>query len=172
MFIIYKVVVAASMLAFFSPIMATPHHYCRKYIEEAARETGVLPEILWAVAKTESNYGKGAWPWTIDVQGKAHYFMNKSIAIHFLKSLPKKQLGYVDIGCMQLNAKYHGKAFTSLSKMMNPRLNVMYGAYFLKELYNEKGQWAKAVASYHSRNWMRGRPYAQHVAQLIKHYEE
>lgn len=151
---------------------ASPHYYCQKYIEEAARKTGVLPEILWAVAKTESNFGGKPWPWTVNVKGKGYYFSDKLSAKKFLKSLPKKLQYRVDVGCMQINWGYHGKAFPHLTKMLNPRKNVIYAAYFLRELYAETGQWSKAVASYHSRKWHRGGKYANHVASLVKDYAE
>lgn len=151
-------------------VVASPHHYCRKYIEEAARTTGVLPEVLWAVAKTESNLQGQPWPWTVNVRGKGYYFSDKISAKKFLKTVPKKYQYQTDVGCMQLNWGYHGSSFPGLSKMLNPRLNVLYAAYFLKALYRETGQWAKAVANYHSRKWLRGGHYANHVAHLIKDY--
>jgi len=151
--------------------LASPHHYCHKYIEEAARKTGVLPEILWAVAKTESNFGTGPWPWTVNLRGKGYYFPDKLSAKRFLLSLPKGSRYQTDIGCMQLNWGYHGAAFSKLPQMLNPRLNVIYAAYYLKELYEETGKWAKAVAAYHSRKWVRGGSYANHVAHLVKDYK-
>jgi len=157
-------------IVFSSQIMASPHHYCKKYIDEAARKTGVLPEILWAVAKTESNHGKGPWPWTVNYRGKGYYFSDKLSAKKFLSSLSEKKRNQVDVGCMQLNWKYHGKAFSRLTKMLNPRLNVLYAALFLKELYKETGQWSKAVASYHSRKWDLGGQYAYRVARKINSY--
>lgn len=153
-------------------VNASPHYYCQKYIEEAARKTGVLPEILWAVAKTESNFGGKPWPWTVNVKGKGYYFSDKLSAKKFLKSLPEKIQYRVDVGCMQINWGYHGKAFSHLTKMINPRINVIYAAYFLRELYAETGEWSKAVASYHSRKWHRGGKYANKVALLVKDYKE
>jgi len=150
--------------------IASPHYYCHKYIEEAAHITGVLPEILWAVAKAESNFGDGPWPWTVNVKGKGYYFPNKRSAKEFLKTLPQDVRYQTDVGCMQINWGYHGAGFPTLSKMMNPRLNVIYAAYFLKELYGESGRWAKAVASYHSRKWIHGGKYANRVARLVKDY--
>jgi soluble lytic murein transglycosylase-like protein len=73
---------------------------------------------------------------------------------------------------MQLNLGYHGSAFDKQSQMMNPRLNIIYAAYFLKELYNEAGTWAKAIAHYHSRKWHRGGQYANRVAQYIHDYSK
>lgn len=164
------IIIFVLCLVLSSQVLASPHHYCRKYIEEAARKTGVLPEILWAVAKVESTFKGAPWPWTVNVQGKGYYFPDKLSARKFLKSLPKKLRYQTDVGCMQLNWGFHGEAFPHLFNMLNPRLNVLYAAYFLKDLYKEKGKWAKAVASYHSRHWIRGGKYANRVARLVKDY--
>jgi hypothetical protein len=168
----YVLLIVFLCIAVPNQALATPHHYCQKYIEEAARKTGVLPEILWAVAKTESNFGKGPWPWTINVKGKGYFFQDKQSAQKFLKSLSPKVRYRTDVGCMQLNWGYHGSAFPKLSTMLNPRLNVLYAAYFLKDVYEETGRWAKAVSVYHSRNWSHGGQYANHVAHLIQDYEK
>jgi hypothetical protein len=168
--LLYALIIILLNLGLTSGVLASPHHYCHKYIEEAARQTGVLPEILWAVAKTESNFGTGPWPWTVNYHGKGYFFPDKLSAKKFLITLPKNAHYHVDIGCMQLNWGYHGAAFTKLSQMLNPRLNVIYAAYFLKELYQETGKWATAVAAYHSRKWPLGGRYANHVAHLVKDY--
>ena len=165
-------IIFLSCFIFSHQVFASPHHYCRKYIEEAAQKTGVLPEILWAVAKAESNFKGGPWPWTLNIRGKGYYFATKRSAKNFLRSLPTKLRKQADLGCMQLNWKYHGKSFSRMSRMLNPRLNVLYAAYFLKDLYKETGKWAKAVAYYHSRNWARGGRYASNVARLVKDYHK
>lgn len=169
-YISYGLIILLLCLTASNQVVASPHYYCRKYIEEAARKTGVLPEVLWAVAKTESNFGDGPWPWTVNVRGKGYYFADKLSATQFLKTLPKKMQNQTDVGCMQLNWGFHGKSFPQLSMMLNPRLNMIYAAYFLKKLYNETGHWAQAVARYHSRKWYRGSRYANHVAHLVKDY--
>lgn len=151
-------------------IWASPHHYCHKYIEEAAKQTGVLPEILWAVAQKESKFGSGPWPWTFNVKGKSYYFSDKLSAKKFLLSLPKKLQKQTDIGCMQINWGYHSGGFKKITQLLNPRLNIIYAAYYLKELYLETGKWSKALAAYHSRKWLRGGKYAYHVAFLVKNY--
>ena len=166
------IIVLLTNLFFLAQGFATPHYYCEKYIEEAAKKTGVLPEIIWAVAKAESNWGTRPWPWTINIKGKGYYFPNKAAAEKFLKTLPKKVRYQTDVGCMQVNWGYHGTGFSRVTEMLNPRLNILYAAYFLKELYQESGRWAKAVASYHSRKWSHGGKYANRVAHLVKDYEK
>ena len=169
---VFFLCIFCGIACFSGRIAASPSHYCQKYMEEAARKTGVLPEIIWAVAMKESSFGNGPWPWTINIRGKGYYFPDKATALHFLQSFDTKALAHVDVGCMQLNIGFHGNAFSSVSQMMDPRLNIIYGAYFLKELYHEQGKWAKAVANYHSRKWPRGGKYANGVARLIKLYQE
>jgi hypothetical protein len=149
-----------------------PHQYCKKYLTQAAEKTGILPEILWAVAKTESNYKGKPWPWTVNVGGKGYYFPSQEKAKKFLKSLAPSRKYHVDVGCMQVNWGYHGGGFPYLGKMLNPRLNTLYAAHFLKELYQETGNWAKAIAAYHSRNQSLGNPYAMRVAHMVKTYVE
>ena len=58
----------------------------------------------------------------------------------------------IDVGCMQLNLRWHAKFFNSLEQMMHPYDNVRYAARYLEKLYEETGSWEKAVKFYHSRN--------------------
>jgi soluble lytic murein transglycosylase-like protein len=150
----------------------TPHQYCKKYLQQVAEKTGVLPEILWAVAKAESNYKGGPWPWTINVNGKGYYFPSQEKAKKFLKALAPDKKYKVDVGCMQINWGYHGEDFPYLAKMLNPRANITYAAHFLKRLYQETGNWAKAIAAYHSRNQSLGNPYASNVAHQLHTYHK
>jgi hypothetical protein len=92
------------------------------------------------------------WPWTITVNptGKGYYFKSKSEAIKFAKAQLAKGKGSIDVGCMQINLKYHPDAFSSIEQAFSPRSNVAYGAKFLKEKYAQHGKWKSAIGSYHS----------------------
>ena len=57
-----------------------------------------------------------------------------------------------DVGCFQINYKWHHEAFTSIDQMFEPLANALYAAGFLKSLYAEKGSWGAAAGAYHSRN--------------------
>ena len=39
----------------------------------------------------------------------------------------------IDVGCMQLNYRWHNKFFSNLSEMINPIKNVDYGAKVFKK---------------------------------------
>ncbi|WP_187432303.1 transglycosylase SLT domain-containing protein [Roseobacter fucihabitans] len=57
----------------------------------------------------------------------------------------------IDIGCFQLNYRWHGHAFSSVSEMFDPVSNARYAAEFLSRLFAEKGDWTNAVGAFHSR---------------------
>ena len=56
----------------------------------------------------------------------------------------------VDIGCMQINHRYHGDKFSSVEAMFDPAGNVDYAARFLKELRVREGNWTMAAARYNA----------------------
>ena len=58
----------------------------------------------------------------------------------------------IDLGCMQLNIRWHARYFTSIEAMLSPFENVSYAAKYLEQLYRETGSWEKTVKYYHSRN--------------------
>jgi len=56
-----------------------------------------------------------------------------------------------DVGCFQINFRWHGQHFSSLEEMFDPEANAAYAARFLSELYSEFGDWSRAAGAYHSR---------------------
>ncbi len=91
-----------------------------------------------------------AWPWTINAQGRSYYFDSKRKAIAKAEELFNAGIRSFDVGCMQINMRYHPKAFASLEEAFDPMTNVAYGAEFLKQLHKQKGSWPVAVGQYHS----------------------
>ena len=51
---------------------------------------------------------------------------------------------------MQVNYRYHGEKFASVSQMFDPSSNVDYAARFLRELRTREGSWTMAVARYNA----------------------
>jgi soluble lytic murein transglycosylase-like protein len=86
----------------------------------------------------------------VNPSGKGYHFKNKIEAVKFVKAQLASGKSSVDVGCMQINLKYHPDAFTSIEQVFCPRKNIAYGAKFLKEKYNQYGDWQKAIGSYHS----------------------
>lgn len=92
-----------------------------------------------------------AWPWTINAQGKGQFFKTKAEAVKAIKKLQAQGVKSIDVGCMQINLSYHGKAFKSIEDALDPQKNVTYAAKYLKSLYLKKGKdWLKAAMAYHS----------------------
>ena len=94
---------------------------------------------------------KMAWPWTINVRGKGHYYKTKEAAVAAAKALRKRGIINFVVGCMQINMRFHGKEFASLEDAFDPEKNVEYAARFLKRLYDRRQDWMKAATDYHSR---------------------
>jgi hypothetical protein len=138
---------------------------CLKHFARQERQQGIPRQLLFAVASTESGRwhdGAGValpWPWTVNAEGKGYYFANKSEAIAAVVRLRSQGVSSIDVGCMQINLKYHPNAFTSLTQAFDPERNVNYAANFLKNNYDELQSWRSAVAAYHSRNPNLGNNY-------------
>ena len=56
----------------------------------------------------------------------------------------------IDVGCMQVNQKWHARQFASLAEATDPTANVDYAARFLRALYAETRDWWEAAGRYHS----------------------
>ena len=72
--------------------------------------------MLTAIGLTESgryiNKSKPIiWPWTINIKTKSLFFDNKKQMLKFLNSQIEEGNFDFDVGCMQVNLKWHGKYF-------------------------------------------------------------
>lgn len=124
---------------------------CSPHILKAAKKYGIPKRFLWGLAYVESNYKGVPWAWALNVSGRSHYFSSQKEAIRFLRGLSQNKLTYTDIGCMQINYKFHRNAFKSVTEMLEPQKNVFYGAQFLRKLYKKSKVWEKAIGDYHSK---------------------
>ncbi len=127
-----------------------------EYLAKDAEKKYELPEnILLSISRVESGYQKvdgiiRAWPWTLNAGGDSAYFKTKKAALKSLKKRIESGVTNIDVGCMQINYRWHNKFFSNLGDMINPIKNVDYGARFLKKLFQRHGSWEKAVKYYHS----------------------
>ena len=128
---------------------------CDLAAHKASQATGVPVDILLAITRVESGRrlegGFGPWPWTINADGQGSFYATKQDAVSAATEHLTNGTGTFDSGCFQLNYRYHGAAFDTFDAMFDPQKNADYAARFLLELYAEKGNWADAVAAYHSR---------------------
>ena len=143
---------------------------CAKAVH-AAEIANQLPRfLLHAVSLTESGrwhdraQAAVAWPWTITAGGKGKFFRTKADALAEVRRLQSQGISNIDVGCMQINLKYHGHVFQRLEEAIEPVNNVAYAATFLKNLRLKAGSWAHAVGRYHTSRWKgRGKDYWRRV---------
>lgn len=130
---------------------------CLNVTRNTEREMKLPTGILSAISLVESGRrpknapARIAWPWTVTAEGRGRYLPSKAAAIAEVKELRKRGIKNIDVGCMQVNLYYHGKAFASISDAFTPVSNARYAGKFLKELHQETKSWSKAVSYYHSR---------------------
>lgn len=143
---------------------------CLRAARTAASATGVPLRILQAIslAETGRTVGKARvpWPWAINLAGKSYWFGNRAEAMDFARKQRGDGRRNFDIGCFQLNYRWHGNGFDSLAAMFDPTTNALYAARFLDRLHDEFGDWTRAVGAYHSRTPAYARRYAANVARL------
>jgi len=147
---------------------------CSKAALEAEKEYQIKPELLQTIAMVESGRWdkklnrRIAWPWTVQSNGQGHYYKTKAEAVAAVKTLQAKGIKNIDVGCMQINLKYHGQAFNSVEEALDPNKNAAYGARFLQKLYQKNGHnWQKTAMQYHSKNHTKGMSYKN---RLERHY--
>lgn len=98
-------------------------------------------EILRALTRTETGRRlDGAfrpWPWTVNMEGEGFWFETREEALAFVRARRAAGARSFDIGCFQINFRWHGGAFESIEAMFDPALNARYAAKFLDELKSE-----------------------------------
>ncbi len=128
---------------------------CRQAAHVASERTGVPISVLWAISLTETGRTKNGefqpWPWTVNMEGKGLWFDTDEEARAYVFKHYKRGARSFDVGCFQINYKWHGQNFASIEEMFDPIPNALYAAKFLTDLHNELGDWSKAAGAYHSR---------------------
>lgn len=142
---------------------------CAQEIARAEAHRGIPAGLLSSIALAESGRWRDAhtatiaWPWTVMAEGKGRFFQSRAKAEAALRELADRSVTNVDVGCMQVNMRYHGDAFASSGAALDPARNVAYAADFLLRLKRRHGTWVQAVGHYHSANRTYNRPYMLRV---------
>ncbi len=146
------------------------HTLCDAAAQQAAQNSGVPLSVLMSIARVETGTSiAGAltpWPWAANLAGKGYFFQTKDEAIDF--SAQQIDAGNInfDVGCFQINLRWHSKGFTSLENSFDPVTNANYAAKFLTTLYQDTGNWSDAVATYHSRTPEHAQTYLEKVKSV------
>jgi hypothetical protein len=127
---------------------------CDRAATRAASEIGIPLEVMRSLTRAETGRARNGvlepWPWAVNQAGQGHWFDTAQEAEDFVTA--QLQLGFtnLDVGCFQLNHRWHSTGFSSLADMFDPEANALYAARFLAEKYRESGDWVKAAGAYHS----------------------
>lgn len=128
---------------------------CDAAAQHAAAKTGVPVDVLRAITRVETGRRIDStvqpWPWTVNMEGEGKWFPSEYAARKYVFERFKSGARSFDVGCFQINYRWHSKAFSSIEEMFDPNTNAEYAAGFLKSLYLELGSWKKAAGAYHSR---------------------
>lgn len=139
---------------------AVAENECLNAITKYEQLYSIPKGLLKAVSKVESAYN----PLALNDGLKQHKFKNKQEAIEritYLQSIGKTNF---DVGCMQINYRWHYKNFTSVEEMLDVDWNVRYAASHLYGLYKEHESWQIAIRYYHSYDPEIHKKYSKKIA--------
>ncbi|WP_420585361.1 lytic transglycosylase domain-containing protein [Ruegeria sp.] len=149
---------------------------CDNAARRAALSEGVPLDVMRAIARVETGRVRDGllepWPWTINVEGQGFWFTSEYEAKTYVFNIFKAGKRSFDIGCFQINYRWHGKAFRSIDAMFDPDENATYAAQFLNDLYAELGSWPAAVGAYHSRTPSLAKAYSGRFQTVLAQLDQ
>lgn len=167
---VFGATVFAALLITTNPALALDDT-CDRVARIAANESGVPLEVLMAITRTEtgrrSNGVLAPWPWTVNMEGLGKWFATRKEAQAFAMSGLNEGKRSFDVGCFQLNYRWHGQHFRDVEHMFEPLENARYAADFLSRLYGELQSWDSAAAAYHSRTPKYADKYKARYKQIL-----
>jgi len=160
---------AATTAALAQPA-STPPDLCEAAARSAAAEIGVPADVLLAITLTETgrrmNGRLRPWPWAVNRDGQGYWFDTRAQALAFARqSLEDGQRSF-DLGCFQINWRWHGANFSAPDDVLDPATAARYAARYLLELYQDLGDWGRAAGAYHSRTPRLAQRYRARFAQI------
>jgi soluble lytic murein transglycosylase-like protein len=143
-------ILATASFSALHPAIAADDQACEREMARAARANDIPLNVLYAVGLTETGRKGALNPFDMNVDGRtvASASLNEALVKFGAERAKGAQL--IDIGCMQINHRWHAADFQSLTDMFDPARNVRYAANFLKELRQREGSWTLAVARYNA----------------------
>ncbi len=167
-----KIFLVTITVMFSTPVHASEDQSLCQLAAKKAEQLYAIPDsLLQAISIVETSRdgpkSQNAWPWTVNIAGRGYYFKTSSDARAFVQKKVKLGATSMDIGCFQINTKWHGQSFQTVDKMFDPESGANYAAAFLKNLKAEFGDWDKAVKNYHSRTASKGARYGKKVEAVV-----
>lgn len=125
-------------------LIALPLYANAFCFEEAGDYYGISPQLLWSIAKTESNFNPTA--------------------------INRNTNGSYDYGVMQINSIWAKKLGSTWNALSDPCTNVKIGAWILAQCIQDYGNSWRAVGCYNSRTPSKGDKYATKVFRVLREY--
>lgn len=111
--------------------------------EEAGREYGVDPAVLWSIAKNESNFN----PWAVNHNSNGSY----------------------DFGLMQINSSWYNRLGKTLwQSLSDPCTNLKVGAWILSDCIQRYGNTWQAVGCYNASTEYKRKKYAWKIYRELQ----
>lgn len=162
----YICVLIGGLTPFHTANATTPT--CDAAAEVASTQHGVPLNLMRAITRVETARQDRPDPWAVNVADQGFRFESGHSARTFVEALVRGGKDSVDIGCFQINYRWHGQHFASVGQMFLPNANADYAARFLKELHAETGNWLLAAGRYHSQTERHAKLYRAKVAKVLK----
>ncbi len=168
---IQNLLIAALMFLAQAADAATTAALCDRAAQRAALAEDVPLDVLKAISRVETGRTLDGvlepWPWTVNREGQGYWFASEVEAKSYVFDIFKSGVRSFDVGCFQINYRWHGKAFRSIDAMFDPDENAVYAARFLAQLYAELGSWPAAAGAYHSRTQRLAASYSDRFQTVL-----
>ena len=146
---------AANALAQAGKALDSLENICLSEARRAEAQHGIPSGLLQSITRVEAGRKTVTgefmpWAWTLNDAGEGLFFDSREAAMRHLEAAVAAPGHSVDVGCMQVNTKWHMEGFHNLSDMLDPVQNADYAAAFLLDLHEAHQSWDDAVKHYHS----------------------
>lgn len=133
---------------------SNPAQLCDIAASRAAQRHNVPLDVLRAVALTETGRQRNGrtepWPWALNMGGPGVWPETRAAALTLARTRIDAGRRNIDLGCFQVNYRWHGQNFASLDDMIDPEKNADYAARLLNQHKSRLGSWEDAAGAYHS----------------------
>ena len=128
---------------------------CLAEARRAEERHGIPAGLMRSITRVESGRKMVTgeympWAWTLNDRGEGLFFDDRESALAYLRDAMASPDHSVDVGCMQVNTKWHADGFLDIADMLDPVHNASYAAGFLLDLHAAHQSWDEAVKHYHS----------------------
>lgn len=169
---VFLAILATGMVGAAGPVQAAPlvpaERGCAAFLADAERQNRLPPGLLEAVALTESGQGGQPYPWALNIGGQPVMAASFQAAAALLRRADGRPRLDAAVGCMQIHMRYHLDTVETPEWVLEPRNNVWYAAGFLRQLFDQYGDWRLAVGHYNASDPVAQRIYVCQVTRSLQ----